>query len=267
MTASLPMYDLPELVEATDAWWQGLRRHLSAAGVNGLPEQREKPQNLVSHWLEEQPLFSQTCGYPLTHALSGRVQLVATPRYSAPGCAGATYTSWVVVRSRDSIEELADLRGKRVAFNGTDSQSGHNTLRALIAPLASEGRFFSAAVESGAHRRSLAMLRSGEADVTAIDCVSFALIARAAPDEARDLKVLFATPAAPGLPYVTALATSVQDLERLRQGVADAHSDSALAHCRKALLIEGCEVLPLDAYAVTLAMERAAIAAGYPELR
>ncbi|HEY4163874.1 MAG TPA: PhnD/SsuA/transferrin family substrate-binding protein [Dongiaceae bacterium] len=267
MTASLPMYDLPELVEATDAWWQGLRRHLSATGVNGLPEQREKPQNLVSHWLEEQPLLSQTCGYPLTRALAGRVQLVATPRYSAPGCAGATYTSWVVVRNRDGIEEVEELRGKRVAFNGTDSQSGHNTLRTLIAPLAVGGTFFSAAVESGAHRRSMAMVQSGDADVAAVDCVSFALIARAARDEVRGLKILCATPAAPNLPYVTALATSAEDLERLRQGLANAHADPALAGSRKTLMIEGCEVLPLGAYAVIPAMEQAAVAAGYPELR
>jgi ABC-type phosphate/phosphonate transport system substrate-binding protein len=267
MTFSLAMYDLPELTEATDAWWRGLRGHLAALGMRDLPEARENPQDLVSHWLDPALKLGQTCGYPLTHALSGRVQLVATPRYAAPGCAGATYTSFVLVRRRDSIEELADLRGKRVAFNGTDSQSGYNTMRALIAPLATAGRFFGAALESAAHRRSMAMVRSGEADVAAVDCATFALVARVAPDEVRDLNILRATPTAPNLPYVTSVATSAQDLERLRQGLANASQDPALSACRKTLLLEGFEVLPLEGYASILAMEQAAIAAGYPALR
>jgi hypothetical protein len=32
MIASLPMYDWPEVREATDAWWAGLARHLRDAG-------------------------------------------------------------------------------------------------------------------------------------------------------------------------------------------------------------------------------------------
>ena len=31
--ASLPMYDLPELREATDAWWRGLARAFAAEGL------------------------------------------------------------------------------------------------------------------------------------------------------------------------------------------------------------------------------------------
>jgi ABC-type phosphate/phosphonate transport system substrate-binding protein len=267
MSVSLSMYDLPELAEATDAWWQGLRRHLSAVGLTGLPEMRQRPEHLLSHWQDERFALSQTCGYPLTHALSGRVQLVATPRYDAPGCAGATYTSWVLVRRNDPIEALEDLRGKCVAFNGTDSQSGYNALRALLAPLAEEGRFFAAALESGAHRRSMAMVRAGEADVAAIDCVTFALIAQVAPDETRDLKVLCATAAAPNLPYVTSLETPPRDIELLRRGLSLACVDPALARCRKALLLGEFEFLPLAAYAGISAMEQAAIAAGYPELR
>src|SRR5207249_2755288 len=33
MIASLPMYDLPEVKAATDAWWRGLARHIGIAGV------------------------------------------------------------------------------------------------------------------------------------------------------------------------------------------------------------------------------------------
>ena len=32
MIASLPMYDWPEVRDATDAWWHGLARHIGVAG-------------------------------------------------------------------------------------------------------------------------------------------------------------------------------------------------------------------------------------------
>jgi ABC-type phosphate/phosphonate transport system substrate-binding protein len=121
-------------------------------------------------------------------------------------------------------------------------------------------------IKSGAHRRSLAMVKAGEADVAAIDCVTFALIARAAPAEVQGIRVLYASAAAPGLPYVTAKRTASADVERLRAGIAAAFADPALGATRATLRLDGCEFLPLSAYDVIPAMESAAIAAGYPHL-
>jgi ABC-type phosphate/phosphonate transport system substrate-binding protein len=202
----------------------------------------------------------------MTHRLKDHVQLLATPRYAVPGCAGATYVSWIVLRAADPAKSLADLRGKRVAYNDDGSQSGYNTLRAMIAPLAGGGTFFAAARESGAHRRSMAMVKAGEADVAAIDCVTFALIARMAPEEVRGLRVLCASSTAPGLPYVTAAKTAPADVARLRTGIAEAFADPDLAGARAALALDGCEILPRSAYEVIPAIEQAAIAAGYPRL-
>ena len=61
------------------------------------------------------------------------VRYVGTPIYSAPGFEQAHYRSLVVVRSDDEAQSLADLRGKRAAYNSTDSQSGYNTVRAAVA--------------------------------------------------------------------------------------------------------------------------------------
>jgi ABC-type phosphate/phosphonate transport system substrate-binding protein len=266
MFASLGMYDLPELTAATDAWWAGLRRHFAAEGLRDLPDALTRSGDPVGRLKADGLLFAQTCGFPLTHALQDHVQLLATPRYGAAGCAGATYVSWIVVRHDDPAKTLADLRGRRVAFNDQGSQSGYNCLRAMIAPLAAGVGFFGAAVESGAHRRSLALVKAGEADVAAIDCVTFALIARAAPVEVAGIRVLCASAAAPGLPYVTAIATAASDVRRLRAGLAAAFADPALEETRAALLLDGCEVLPRAAYDVIPAMESAAVSAGYPQL-
>jgi ABC-type phosphate/phosphonate transport system substrate-binding protein len=266
MFASLGMYDLPELTAATDAWWTGLRGHFAEQGLRDLPPVLNRAGDPVDRLKAEGLIFAQTCGFPLTHKLSDHVQLLATPRYAVPGCAGATYVSWIVVRQDDPAKGLADLRGKRVAYNDDGSQSGYNTLRAMIAPLAQGGAFLAGAIESGAHRRSLAMVKAGEADVAAIDCVTFALVARVAPEEVQGIRVFRASAAAPGLPYVTATSTQATDVQRLQAGIVAAFADPALAQTRAALALDGCEILPRAAYEVIPAMEAAALAAGYPRL-
>ena len=266
MFASLGMYDLPELAEATDAWWRGLRGHFAAQGFRDLPDTLNRRGDPVERLKAPDLIFAQTCGFPLTHKLKDHVQFLATPRYAASGCAGATYVSWIVVRADNSAKTPADLRGTRVAYNDDGSQSGYNTLRALIAPLAGGQPFFGAAIESGAHRDSLAMVKAGKADVAALDCVTFGLIARRAPKEVQGIRPLCASATAPGLPYVTAATTSADDVARLRAGIAAAFADPTLIETRAALLLDGCEILPRSAYDVIPAMEQAAIAAGYPEL-
>jgi ABC-type phosphate/phosphonate transport system substrate-binding protein len=260
------MYDFPELAAASSGWWAGLRRHFQAQGIGELPEALTSVSDPITHWDGSPSIFSQTCGYPMTHALAGKVRLLATPRYAAEGCAGPTYLSWVVVRRDDPAENFGDLRGRRPAFNGRDSQSVYNVLRALAAPLATDGHFFGPGIESGAHRKSMALVSAGRADVATIDCVSFALIARNAPDEVANLRVLCASAAAPSLPYVTAPATDDATVKKLQAGILSACADPALAAIRRTLLIEGCEILSLSCYDIILEIEREAIARGYPEL-
>jgi ABC-type phosphate/phosphonate transport system substrate-binding protein len=266
MYASLGMYDLPELTAATDAWWSGLCRHFAAQGFADLPAALTREGHTLDRLKPKGLIFGQTCGMPLVHHLKDYVQPLVTPRYAVPGFVGPTYCSWIVVREDDPAKTLADLRGKRVAYNDTVSQSGYNSIRTTIAPLAIDGGFFGAAIESGAHRNSLAMIKAGKADTAAVDCVTFALIARYAPEEVQGIRVLRATVAAPGLPYVTAASASPVDVKRLQDGILAAFADPGLAETRAALALDGCEILPRAAYEVILKMESAATAAGYPQL-
>ena len=266
MLASLPMYDLPELTAATAAWWRGLARAFRAEGVADAPELLTAKPSLPEHWLRSDLLFSQTCGYPLTHALAGKVRLVATPCYKAPGCAGPSYCSLLIVAEDSGAAGLEDLRGARCAFNGVDSQSGYNVLRATVARLAEAGRFFGAAIATGSHRASIAAVQSGKADICAVDCVTHALLQRHAPAALAGTRVLCESPSAPSLPYVTAGMADDDLIKRLHAALDRALADPALAAVRDDLLIAGVEVLPLEAYDVLLKMEVAAAAAGYATL-
>jgi ABC-type phosphate/phosphonate transport system substrate-binding protein len=266
MLASLAMYDFPELAPATDAWWTGLRRHLLSAGFRDVPSNLDRSMTPHAQWRARDLLFAQTCGYPLTHAFRGSLALLGTPCYDAPGCAGPTYSSAIVVNRASKAGTIADLRGAIAAYNAQDSLSGHLALRCVVAPEARAGRFFAAAVETGSHLGSMARVAKRDADVAAIDCVTLALAERLRPELTGKLRILSWGPAAPALPFVTRIGWSPPQLTRLRRALIDAVADPDLAEPRAALLIGGVEILAEDAYGRVLALEAEADRHGYTGL-
>jgi ABC-type phosphate/phosphonate transport system substrate-binding protein len=266
MIVALPMYDLPEIAAATDAFWAGLRSHLAAAGVTDLPPSRNQPDDLYAHWLAPKLLLTQTCGYPLTHTLKDRVRYLATPSYRADGCGDYTYRSFVLVRADDPAGKGADLAGRKAALNGTDSQSGYNILRHYLAQQGVAPGSLAGAIESGSHRRSAAMVKAGAADFCSVDCVSWALLAANAPGEVEGLRILDQTESAPCLPFITSLETPVENIACLRAGLSAAFNDPELEACRETLLLDSVAVLDDEVYDRILAQEREVIAAGWSKL-
>jgi ABC-type phosphate/phosphonate transport system substrate-binding protein len=266
MRASLPMYDLPGLDAATDAWWTGLAAAFRAEGLTEVPDNLTRGDDVRELWTAPDLLFSQTCGYPLTHALAGEVTLVATPVYACPGCEGGSYHSEILVRSDAAAKTLADLRGGCAAVNAADSQSGCSVLRHAVAKLAEKGRFFAEVKISGGHLPSLRLVTEGAADVCAVDTVTYHLIARTQPELTEGLRVLATSAAAPALPYIARRDLPEADLARLRAGLARACADPALAEVRAALLLAGVVVRGLSDYDRILDLEAEAIAGGYPEV-
>jgi ABC-type phosphate/phosphonate transport system substrate-binding protein len=259
------MYDLPELRLATDAWWHGLARALRREGIDA-PDALDRRRHYQDVWREPDLLISQTCGYPLMHALAGKVTLLATPCYGAEGCAATDYCSVVIVADNDSATGIDDLRGADCVVNATDSQSGYNALRALVAPLARDGRFFGSVTVTGGHRASIEHVVAGSADVAAIDCVTHALLMRHRPSALAGTRVLCRTAAAPNLPYVTRTNADDDFLARLRGALHRAIADPSLTAARDSLMLTGIAVLPLAAYDRVIEMEAAAVAAGYPKI-
>jgi ABC-type phosphate/phosphonate transport system substrate-binding protein len=261
------MYDLVELKPATDRFWQALRDRIEQSGIAELPQILSRPDGLMAFWRQPNLLLSQTCGYPLITELRDTVQLVATPVYRAPGCEGACYRSVIVVRASAQFRNLAELRGAVCAINTTDSHSGMNILRAELAPFAPPAPFFADIRITGGHVASLAAIQKGDADVAAIDCVTFALLARVRPEAIAGLRILAWTQAAPALPFITSRYTPERVLHEIRRALDAVVTDPVLQTMRQTLLLERFEVLTWRDYATMIALERAAIAQGYPELR
>ena len=254
----------PPLVAATDALWAHIRDRLRKAGAAGVPETLEKDITHDGAWVRSGLLLAQTCGFPYVKRLRGRVQLVATPVYDLPGCDGPSMQSFIIVRKDSPAEALADLRGVTAAINDPGSNSGTNLFRAAIAPLAENGRFFSRVVETGGHLISIDAVSSGKADVAAIDCITFGNAKRFDPDRVAGVRILAETVSGPGLPFITGMETSAQELTLLRQIFADIASEPTLANVRDTLSLRRFEVLGDADYEPLAELERQAIAWGYP---
>jgi len=266
LLASLPMYDLPEAAAATDSLWQGLARAFAREGLKDVPEYLTRANDYTSLWRAPDLLFSQSCGYPLTHGLKDNLRVVATPAYCAPGCDGVMYCSHILVRAEDPAEDLEAFKGRIAVCNARDSQSGYSALRAAVAPVSGAAPFFARVAVSGSHAKSLELVACGEADICATDCVTYALLARYRPEAVRGLRRLTQSLAAPGLPYVTRAGMDEENLTRLRAGLFRMLEDPSLEGPRAALFIEGAKVLPDTAYTRILEIEREAQDLGYPEL-
>lgn len=264
MRASLPMYTFDP--DANAELWRAIAAALWAEGIVDVPDQLEEPHDYVAHWLSPDLLFSQACGYPLVSRLKRQVAVLGTFIYGAEGCAGPRYASAFIAHADHPGRTLVDFRGQRVAYNGTDSQSGYNCLRFAIAPLAGRAAFFSDRTETGAHYQSLQAVARGEADLAAIDCVSLAGFLKREPEFRDKIRIIGWSERVPGLPIITRPGADADRIAAMRRALARVVADPDLATIRGRLFITGFQPLAFDDYAPITAMEAAAVEAGYPTL-
>ncbi len=265
--ASLGMYDHAAIREANDGLWLGIADRLRASGVARVPDRLDRDRSLGAIWDDADLLLAQTCGYPFMIGGRQRLRYVATLCYGAPGCDGVLHRSRIVVHADDRADSLAAFRDRRAAVNDYASNTGMNLFRAAVAPLAGGSSFFQSVIETGAHAESARLVASGDADIAAVDCVSYAHLDRHEPDVTRSLRTLGWSETSPGLPLVTSRRTTARELRLIRQALTGALQDDQLTSSLRQLLITGAHVLGASRYRPVLAIERRAAAAGYPELR
>lgn len=265
--ATLPMYDFPDVRAATDAWWQGLARHLATAGVEGPPAALLREDDLIGQWQSPSLLISQTCGYLATHELRDYVQPIAVPHYAVPGGDGPNYASAILVPADHPGRDLADFRGSRAAYSRTYSHAGYNAFRSIVAPFAQGQAFFASVLASDSHLASIAAIARGLADVATVDCVVHAFVARWRPEMLTGTRIVGYTPAAPAPPYIVPLRAGAERIRRLQAAIAAAMADDTLAESRDALFLAEFSVPFAGQYDVIVDRAAAAIASGYPALR
>ncbi|MDF2997113.1 MAG: phosphate/phosphonate transporter substrate-binding protein [Xanthobacteraceae bacterium] len=264
--ANLGMYDPLWLQSANDALWTAMRTRLAVHGYSGMSDALDRARPLAEIWHDPRLLVGQTCGYPLMTHLGEAVTLIGTPVYDLPGCDGTSHCSFVIVPEGARFKDLDDLRGCRLALNDDHSNTGMNLLRHAVAPLARDGRFFGAVVETGGHLHSMESVRRGETAVAAVDCVTFGLAARHRPDLTSGLRILARTASGPALPFVTHGGASAEEVDVLRQALNEAIAEAEQEPLIGDLALRRVEPAGRADYAVLLRYEAEGVAAGYPTL-
>jgi ABC-type phosphate/phosphonate transport system substrate-binding protein len=219
--ACLPMYDFSEVQDHNDELWRHLRPLLFARGITGLPSSLTRRLPLRDCWLDPDLLVAQTCGYPLVTSLAGRVRYLGTPCYRAPGCEGPRYRSWLVVRATEEADRLEQFRGRRLVINGADSLSGCKALAWMLPHGVEADRFFGDISSSGSHLASIARVAGDDADIAAIDCVSWALLGRHRNQALAGTRILASGPSLPALPLITSLHTTDKEMTALRDAFGE----------------------------------------------
>ncbi len=224
MIAGLPMYDRPDTFGANDRLWNLAREALADRGI-AAPERLTRGIDTWTLWLRPDLVLAQTCGLPYRTALQGKVELVATPVLDLH-CEPGFYFSEIVVRTDDVRSTPAEFAGARLAVNDRCSQSG------WTAPLewaARNGIGFGNTMLTGSHFDSSLAVAKGDADLAALDALSWKMIERW-DAHAPNLRVMDRTSPTPALPYISA-AGSDSDLIRqaLRDAVADLRPEDRLS--------------------------------------
>jgi len=265
-SASLPMYNLPEMRPVNLRFWEALRELLAEAGLRNLPQSLSFERPPVPERIGPEVLFSQTCGYPLETIFRGQAIRLVTPCYHAPGCDGPTHCGFFIVPAGSEARTLSDLGGGVFLFNHRHSNSGMNLPRRALADMAKGRPLFACAVETGSQPGNLDRVARGEGDATAVDCVTYAFWCRHRPEMAPKVRVLARTPPSPAIPFVTSIATPATTVTILRAALRIVVHEQRYRAVREGLMLADIVDVPEARYRALLDYEREAAALGYPAL-
>ncbi len=209
MIAHLPMYDTAANKAAHDIFWDALRQH-----IPDLPD-RSNTNDLWHDWKSPDLLLSQTCGLPFRHSLHMTTHLIGTPDNRLENCPPGHYRSALVASKGISLDLTSN--DFRLAVNDALSQSGWG------APWA-EGITGKTRDITGSHLASVQAVLEGEADVAAVDALTWKFLRRDT-SWANDLQVMTWTRPTPTLPFITNQANRVNELKKgIRAAIHDVGS-------------------------------------------
>ncbi len=131
--------------------------------------------------------LSQCCGLDLFRPQTRNVVPFAAPVMIALDVSPGKYFSYIVARPS------ANLRAPHVVINNRYSHSGHTAIKDWLEIHNTTNYTIS---ESGSHRQSLISLRDGQADVAAIDALSYLHL------DPAGLEILDTSEPAPAPPFI-----------------------------------------------------------------
>lgn len=239
MIANLMMYMRPELAKAHERYWQLIRNELARSGIDA-PQELSQDADEFDVWTAPDLVLSQTCGMPYRLWLHDRVSLVGTPDFGLKDCPPGYYRSAIVVRADDPRDHIDAFRTARFAYNQTFSQSGYAAPYNHLKP---HGFWFENRHQTHGHLFSARAVAEGEADIAALDAVSWRLIERY-ERFGKKLRILDWTTPTPGLPYIAGKKTNAAaTFDAVATAIAALDAEDAAS-----LGLRGLIRIPKDAY-------------------
>lgn len=255
--ANARMYSATPAVR--EAWKVLLRWVLARAGLGWEVIDYDAPAPLSALWARDDLGLAMMCGLPFAQR-GVRPTLVAAPIPSPARYGGRpVYFTDMVVRADSAFERLEDTFGGTVGYTLADSMSGGVAFRDHLAPYRErEGtRLYARAVGNLIHARGvIEALAAGRIDVGPLDSYYHDLLRHDEPALAAQVRVVASTGAMPIPPLVGTAALAPEDLQRLRQALADVAKAPDLQPVRERLLLAGFASADPAAYDALAAMAR-----------
>ncbi|HSY08192.1 MAG TPA: PhnD/SsuA/transferrin family substrate-binding protein [Steroidobacteraceae bacterium] len=252
---------------AVEAGWQALLSHItSEAGVTLKYTPYPAPQPLEELWSRPDLGCALMCGYPIALQLAPVVPIAAPIPRAAWAAGLPRYRSDLIVRKDAPYRTLADTFGARAGWTVQHSQSGFNAFRHHLLPYRTPQRptlYREVVGPLVTARNILDSVRDGRIDIGPLDAYWHVLIERHAPHLTAGVRVLASTELAPIPAFVASAATAASDVARLRSAFTSAASRRWFQPLGDLLLLDGFAEVTEAEYAMLLAWDRAARAAGY----
>ena len=189
------------------------------------------------------------CGITFATAPEGRYLYLATMVADSPDLPAGYYDSLLVTTAKGGLSSPAAFAPARhrAVINEPGSFSGSLTFSAYRQ--AAHGTSLGDVMRSGAHLNSIAMVAAGEADLAAIDRISFSLARHVVPQDVDGVSVIERTASHPGIAFVA--DAGLPDLvgRKLRATIMEFRDDPAWPKLQSLLGISDITVLDPARYA------------------
>ncbi len=261
------MYPLPAVQEALRRLWHYASQRLTLQRET-VWQWRGLDDDVTQHWESPTLLMSQCCGYPLRTHYAHQLRPIARFAYDLPGTtSGDEHCSVIITQRQSPIRYVSDIHNHRLVMNDWHSNTGMNLLRRELADMHDDRHFFSQILVSGSHMESIRMVAHGEADIAAIDSISYAYLTTFQPNWVANTRIIHHSRPSPCLPIVVPYDLDPAIADQLFHALSDAINSPETAELRD--LLHLCAILPttVEDYDIIMRYEQEAIALGYPQLR
>jgi len=240
MIASLPMYDRPENKAAHDVFYSVFRAELGYG-----PKELNRDIAYDASWAQPDLLLGQICNLPYRAHYRDTLIPLLNCDHRLPDTPAGFYHSLFVVRAQDAERGLAPATLGRFAYNDALSQSGWG---AALERITEKGLQFHTTLRTGAHVDSIHAVASGDADLAAIDAVTWRLLQKW-DTKTKDLRVIGRTGLSPAMTFVTTKGNNPEKLRNALQIALNALSSTEM----DALGLYGAVELPNKVFDIPLA--------------